>query len=118
MCYLQQRERSVLAHCGQQKDRQCLSLAFYRPKGSRRQGRSGSELVGGKRSAKERRIETEMQVPAARYSPLQLTKTVREFHIPPSYCGSRYKLFQLPEISLNLNSSTSPGAFRSSKFAC
>ena len=39
-----------------------LSLAFYRPKGSRRQGRSGSEMVGGKRSAKERRIETEMQV--------------------------------------------------------
>lgn len=62
MCYLQQRERNVPAHCGRQKDRQSPSLAFYRPKGSRRQGRSGSEMVVGKRSAKERRIETEMQV--------------------------------------------------------
>lgn len=56
-------------------------------------------------------IEIDIQA-KLRYSKLQLTTTVSEFHIPPSYCSSHYKLFQLPEISLNLNFSTSPGAFK------
>lgn len=32
MCYIQQRKRDVLAHCGQQQKRAAFSLAFTGPK--------------------------------------------------------------------------------------
>lgn len=79
------------------------------PKGA---GSGEREWRCGVREEKQQEKDWNRRSGASRYSPLQLSKTVGEFYIPASYCGSRYKLFQLPEISLNLNSSTSPAGFK------